>query len=65
MGKKTKGMIAAAAAFAATPQGQQFIRQLKEYATDPENRKKLQNLMDQAKTKAKEAKTRKTAAPGD
>jgi hypothetical protein len=53
MSKKSKGLVAAAAAFAASPQGQRFIRQLKDYASNPENREKLQRMMDQAKSKRK------------
>jgi hypothetical protein len=63
MGKKSKGLIAAAAAFAASPQGQRFIRQVTEYAKKPENREKLQKLMDQAKDKAKQQKMRNTPPP--
>ncbi len=56
MSKKTKGLVAAAAAFAASPQGQRFIKQVKDYASKPENREKLQQMMDQAKAKATQKK---------
>ena len=38
---RKKGLFAAAAAFAASPQGQRLIRQAKDYVQSPEGRAKL------------------------
>ena len=44
---RKKGLFAAAAAFAASPQGQRMIRQAKDYVQSPERRAKLAQLKDQ------------------
>ena len=44
---RKKGLFAAAAAFAASPQGQRMIRQAKDYVQSPEGRAKLAQLKDQ------------------
>jgi hypothetical protein len=44
---RKKGLFAAAAAFAASPQGQRLIRQAKDYVQSPEGRAKLAQLKDQ------------------
>lgn len=44
---RKKGLFAAAAAFAASPQGQRLIRQAKDYVQSPEGRAKLAELKDQ------------------
>jgi hypothetical protein len=48
MAKKTKGLLAAAMAFAATPQGRMLLQQAKDYATRPETKQKAQQLLAQA-----------------
>jgi hypothetical protein len=53
MAKKTRGLIAAAMAFAATPQGRQLLHQAKEYATRPENKQRAQELLAQARARRK------------
>jgi hypothetical protein len=44
---RKKGLFAAAAAFAASPQGQRLIRQAKDYVQSPEGRAKLTQVKDQ------------------
>ena len=44
---RKKGLFAAAAAFAASPQGQRLMRQAKDYMQSPEGRAKLAQLKDQ------------------
>jgi hypothetical protein len=44
---RKKGLLAAAAAFAASPQGQRLIRQAKDYVQSPEGRAKLNQMKDQ------------------
>jgi hypothetical protein len=44
---RKKGLFAAAAAFAASPQGQRLMRQAKDYVQSPEGRAKLAQLKDQ------------------
>ena len=56
MSKKRKGAVAAAAAFAASPQGRRLLQQAKEYAQRPENKAKARELIAQARTRAKAAK---------
>jgi hypothetical protein len=56
MSKKRKGAVAAAAAFAASPQGRRMLQQAKEYAQRPETKAKARELMAQARTRAKAAK---------
>jgi hypothetical protein len=48
---KRKGLLAAAAAFAASPQGQRLIRRAKSYATSPEGKRKLHELRSRASRK--------------
>jgi hypothetical protein len=51
MSKKRAAVIAAAAAFAASPQGQRLIAQAKEYAMRPENQRRAQELVTKARTR--------------
>jgi hypothetical protein len=44
---RKKGLFAAAAAFAASPQGQRLIRQAKDYVQSPEGRAKLNQIKEQ------------------
>ena len=53
MARKSKGLVAAAMAFAASPQGQRLIRQAKEYAQRPENREKAKQFIEQARARRK------------
>lgn len=39
-----KGMLAAAAAFAATPRGRRLIQQAKTYVTSPQGKRKMAEL---------------------
>jgi len=51
--KKTKGLLAAAMAFAATPQGRALLQQAKEYASRPETKQRAQQLITQARARRK------------
>lgn len=51
--KKTKGLLAAAMAFAATPQGRALLQQAKEYANRPETKQRAQQLIAQARARRK------------
>ena len=53
MAKKTRGLLAAAMAFAATPQGQRLLQQAKEYASRPETKQRAQQLIAQARQRRK------------
>ena len=53
MARKRKGMIAAAAAFAASPQGRRLLQQAKEYAARPETKARAQELVAQARNRRK------------
>lgn len=44
---RRKGLFAAAAAFAASPQGKRMIRQAKDYVRSPEGKAKLSELKSQ------------------
>jgi hypothetical protein len=44
---RKKGLIAAAAAFAASPQGKRLIRQAKDYVQSPEGKAKIADLKNQ------------------
>jgi hypothetical protein len=61
MAKKKKGLVAAAAAFAASPQGRRLLAQAKDYASRPENQEKAKRLVTQAKTRVT---SRSAAKPG-
>ena len=52
MSKKRKGLVAAAAAFAASPQGRRLLQQAKEYAARPETKERARALVEQARTRA-------------
>ena len=56
MAKGRKGLVGAALAFAASPQGRRVIQQAKEYASKPENRQKAQQLVQQARSRRPGAK---------
>jgi hypothetical protein len=60
MAKKTKGLLAAAMAFAATPQGRALLQQAKEYATRPETKQRAQELLSQARARRKGGSTSST-----
>jgi hypothetical protein len=55
---RKKGLFAAAAAFAASPQGQRLIRQAKDYMQSPEGRAKIAQLKDQFAQRKTGAQTR-------
>jgi hypothetical protein len=57
MAKKSKGVVAAAAAFAASPQGRRLLAQAKDYASRPENQEKAKRLVAQARAKAASRRT--------
>ncbi len=44
---RRKGLFAAAAAFAASPQGKRLIRQAKDYVQSPQGRAKIADLKNQ------------------
>ena len=44
---RKKGLFAAAAAFAASPQGQRLIRQAKDYVQSPQGKAKFADLKNQ------------------
>ena len=44
---RKKGLFAAAAAFAASPQGKRMIRQAKDYVQSPQGKAKLADLKNQ------------------
>jgi hypothetical protein len=62
MAKKRKALLTAALAFAATPQGQQLLKQAKEYAQRPETKLRAQQLVAQARTRAQGVKGAKRSA---
>jgi hypothetical protein len=53
MAKKKKGLLAAAMALAATPQGRSMLQQAKEYASRPETKQRAQQLLSQARSRRK------------
>ena len=63
MARKRKGMLAAAAAFAASPQGRRAIAQAKEYASRPENKERARQLIQQAKDRRRTGSSSTGAAP--
>ena len=63
MAKRRKGMIAAAAAFAASPQGRRLMQQAREYASRPETKARAQELLAQARSRRKGGTT--PSATGD
>ena len=62
MAKRRKGMMAAAAAFAASPQGRRLIQQAREYASRPETKARAQELLAQARNRRKGGTTPSAAA---
>jgi hypothetical protein len=60
---RKKGLFAAAAAFAASPQGQRLIRQAKDYVQSPEGRAKLAQLKDQVNQRRTGTTTRTPTRP--
>lgn len=58
---RKKGLFAAAAAFAASPQGQRMIRQAKDYVQSPQGRAKLNQVKGQI---ADQVAQRRSARPG-
>jgi len=61
MARKRKGMLAAAAAFAASPQGRRLIQQAREYAARPETKARAQELLAQARNRRKGGTTPQAA----
>jgi hypothetical protein len=53
MARKSRGLIAAAATFAASPQGRRLIAQAKAYAQKPENRAKVQRAIADVRARRK------------
>ena len=45
MARKKRGLLAAAAAFAASPQGRRLIQQIRLYASRPENRARARQFV--------------------
>jgi len=62
MARRRRGLIAAAAAFAASPQGRRLIQQAKEYASRPETKARAQELLAQARNRRKGGTTPSAAA---
>jgi hypothetical protein len=62
MAKKTRGLLAAGMAFAATPQGRLLLQRVKEYATRPETKQRAQQLLAQARDRRKGTTTGSTPA---
>ncbi len=60
MARKSKGLLAAAMAFAATPQGRALLQQAKEYASRPETKQRAQQLIAQARSRRKGGTTPST-----
>ena len=60
---RKKGLFAAAAAFAASPQGQRLMRQAKDYVQSPEGRAKIAQLKDQLAQRKGGTTTRTPARP--
>ena len=60
---RKKGLFAAAAAFAASPQGQRLIRQAKDYVQSPEGRAKLTQIKDQISQQRKPANPKPAPRP--
>jgi hypothetical protein len=56
---RKKGLFAAAAAFAASPQGQRLMRQAKDYVQSPQGKAKLAELKDQLSQRKGGTATRK------
>lgn len=50
---RKKGLVAAAAAFAASPQGRKLLQQAKQYAAKPENREKAKQLLADVRARRK------------
>jgi hypothetical protein len=53
-----KGMFAALAAFAASPQGRRMIQQAKDYARSPEGRAKFEQVRNQVTQRRTTTRTR-------
>lgn len=57
---RKKGLFAAAAAFAASPQGKRMIRQAKDYVRSPQGRAKIADVKNQVAAR----KSSRTTRPG-
>jgi hypothetical protein len=55
-----KGLVAAAAAFAASPQGRKLIAQAKEYASRPETKERAAQLVAQVRARTAASRSRTT-----
>ena len=64
MARKTKGLLAAAMAFAATPQGRSLLQQAKQYAQRPETKQRAQQLLAQARDRRKGGPSTPGSTPG-
>lgn len=53
MARNKKSLFAAAAAFAASPQGRRMLQQAKEYASRPENRARAKQFIADARSRRK------------
>lgn len=62
MAKKSKALLAAAVAFAASPQGRKLLTQAKEYASRPETKQRAQELVAKARTRLKGSSATRTSA---
>jgi hypothetical protein len=56
--RSSRGLLAGAAAFAASPQGRKLIQQAREYAARPETKEKAQQIVAQLRAR------RAAARPG-
>ena len=59
---RKKGLFAAAAAFAASPQGKRMIRQAKDYVQSPQGKAKIAELRNQVGQR-KSGRTTRTTRP--
>jgi hypothetical protein len=51
--KKSRTLLAAAVAFAASPPGRKLLKQAKDYAARPETKQRAQRLVAQARSRGK------------
>ena len=51
-----KGLFAAAAAFAASPQGRRMLRQARDYVRSPEGQRRIADLKSQVNTQVSKRK---------
>lgn len=63
MARKSRGLIMAATAFAASPQGRRLLQQAKGYASRPETKQRAQQLVSQARARRKGGPSSSTTGP--